>query len=91
MARTKPQSPPLPAVSADEQARLDRVAECRALVERYKRDGVEPRVLALAVEDLQAALAAAPDLPPPPPASVGEPEESIDLSADAPGTAGEEN
>lgn len=49
----KPTSRPM--VSFDEHAA--RVAELRATITAYKRDGVDPRVLAQAVEDLQAAEA----------------------------------
>lgn len=34
------------------------VADLRAIVDRYKRDGVDPGVLAAAVAELHAALAA---------------------------------
>jgi hypothetical protein len=40
-----------------------RVAACRAIVDAYKRDGVDPFVLAEAVEDLREALAEAPEAP----------------------------
>lgn len=78
--------PPAPVAPAD-QARFDAVARCRARVEAYKRDGVDPARLVAAVEDLQAAVAEAPDLPPPPlpPAPIEETEQDqdpIDPAAD---------
>lgn len=39
------------------QDRADRIVRLRQTIDTYKRDGVEARVLALAVEELQAAEA----------------------------------
>jgi hypothetical protein len=84
--RTKTTPPPPPApVSAADQARFDAVTRCRQRVDDYKREGVDPHVLELAVEELQAAVAAAPDMPPPPPPPA--PVEDEDPDADTAPTA----
>lgn len=66
MATHKKVATGAPVAPAD-QARFDAVTQCRARVDELKRTGVEPSVLEMAVEELQAAVAAAPDMPAPPP------------------------
>jgi len=97
--KTSPSPPPAP-VSASDQARFDAVTRCRARVDTYKREGVDPHVLEQAVEDLQAAVAAAPDMPPPPPPPAPVEDEDPDdeseptaspVDADAPAGSEQEN